>query len=80
MHYQTKLFQVSPHCHCVVVVLVLVVMDVVCGTYGDDGVVAQDVAHDDVAVLATEMFCNCPKPFDVAAAIVVISIVLLQVQ
>ena len=78
MHYQTKLFQVSPNCYCQYVVVVVVVV-ISCG-YGDDGVVAQDVAHDDVAVLATEMFCNCPKPFDVAAAIVVISIVLLQVQ
>ena len=36
MHYQTKLFQASPHCYSVVVVTVVIV---IVDGYGDDSVV-----------------------------------------
>ena len=38
MHYQTKSFQVSPHCHCYCDVIIVVV--VIYGGYDDGGVIA----------------------------------------
>ena len=43
MRYQTKLFQASPSCYCYCGVVI-----VVGGGYGDGGVVAQELADDDV--------------------------------
>ena len=54
MHYQTKLFEVSPQCYCYCVVAAVVV--VVCGVYGDGGDVAQDFADGDGVVLVIVKF------------------------
>ena len=65
MHYQTKLFQVSPHCYCycVVIFVVVAVVVVVCGGYGNGGVVAQDFADGDVVVFVIVMFLQLFRSF-----------------
>ena len=61
MHYQTKLFQASPHCFGYCVVLAVVV--VIGRGYGDDGAVAKAFADDEVVVSVIIMFLQLLRSF-----------------